>query len=63
MQCERRPSRWSGRRAPRQFKVAAFSSNKIDIEFDAPVGGKVKFTATPKDASSGAFFMKVKMLP
>jgi len=42
---------------------AAFSSDKVDIEFGTPVDGKVKFTAGPKDASAGAFFMKVKMMP
>jgi len=42
---------------------AAFSSDKVDIEFGTPVDGKVKFTAGPKDASAGTFFMKVKMLP
>jgi len=42
---------------------AAFSSDKVEIEFGTPVGGKVKFTAGPKDASEGTFFMKVKVLP
>jgi len=42
---------------------AAFSSENVAVEFGTPKGGKVKFTAGPKDASSGAFFMKVKMLP
>ena len=42
---------------------AAFSSDKVEIDFGTPVDGKVKFTATPKDASARAFFMKVKMLP
>jgi len=45
------------------MKVAAFSSDKVKIEFDAPVDGKVKFTAGPKDASLGTCIMKVKMLP
>ena len=42
---------------------AAFSSDKVEIDFGTPVDGKVKFAATPKDASARAFFMKVKMLP
>jgi len=44
---------------------AAFSSDKVDIEFGTPVDGKVKFTAGPnsENANNKAFFMKVKMLP
>jgi len=45
------------------LESAAFSSDKVEIEFGTPADGKVKFTATPKDTSSGSFFMKVKMLP
>jgi len=40
-----------------------FSSDKVDIEFAEPADGKVKFTAGPKDASAGTFFMKVKINP
>jgi len=41
----------------------AFSSDKVDIEFGAPVDGKVKFTAGPKDTDAKVFFMKVKLTP
>jgi len=40
---------------------AAFSGSNVEIEFDAPVDGKVRFTAGPKDAAAGAFFMRVRM--
>jgi len=44
---------------------AAFSSDKVDIEFGTPADGKVKFTAGPnaKNADEKTFFMKVKMTP
>jgi len=39
------------------------SSKNVDIAFGAPVDGKVKFTAGPKEANMTNFFMKVKMTP
>lgn len=38
-----------------------FSSDNIDIDFGTPKDGKVKFTAGPKNADTGSFFMRVKM--
>ncbi len=40
-----------------------FSSENVSIVFDAPENGKVKFTASPKDASQEAFFMRVRLTP
>ena len=42
-----------------------FSSDNVDINFDTPENGKVKFTAGPnaKNADAKMFFMKVKVAP
>ena len=46
---------------------AAFSSDNIDITFDAPVDGKARFTVTRRDGviapyqTGNSFFMRVKM--
>jgi hypothetical protein len=39
----------------------AFSSDNIEITFDAPVDGKARFTATPPSNSGNSFFMRVKV--
>ena len=39
----------------------AFSSDNIEITFDAPIDGKARFTVTPPSHSSDTFFMRVKM--
>ena len=39
----------------------AFSSGNVDLTFGTPEGGKVKFTAGPKDTEVQTFFMKVRM--
>lgn len=39
----------------------AFSSNNIEITFDAPVDGKARFTATPPTGVGDSFFMRVKV--
>lgn len=41
----------------------AFSSENVSLVFEAPENGKVRFTAGPKDASQGTFFMRVKLTP
>ena len=38
-----------------------FSSDNIEISFDAPVDGKVRFTTTPPSSAGGTFFMRVKV--
>jgi len=38
-----------------------FSSDNIEITFDAPVNGKARFTATPPSDAGGTFFMRVKV--
>ena len=38
-----------------------FSSDNIEITFDAPVNGKARFTATPPVDVGNSFFMRVKM--
>lgn len=43
--------------------LKSLSSENVDISFETPVAGKVKFTAGPKDANAKAFFMKVKLNP
>ena len=40
---------------------SAFSSDNIEITFDAPVGGKARFTATPPIDAGSSFFMRVKV--
>lgn len=40
---------------------AAFSSDGIDVVFDAPADGKAKFTATPPGDAGETFFMRVKV--
>ena len=40
---------------------SAFSSDNIEITFDAPVDGKARFTATPPIDAGGSFFMRVKV--
>ena len=39
----------------------AFSSDNIDITFDAPVDGKARFTVTPPSDAGNSFFMRVKV--
>ena len=39
----------------------AFSSDNIEITFDAPVDGKARFTATPPSNTGNSFFMRVKI--
>lgn len=39
----------------------AFSSDNIDITFDAPVDGKARFTVTPPADAGNSFFMRVKV--
>lgn len=39
----------------------AFSSDNIEITFDAPVNGKARFTATPPVDVGNSFFMRVKV--
>lgn len=39
----------------------AFSSDNIEITFDAPVDGKARFTATPPSDTGNSFFMCVKI--
>jgi len=41
----------------------SFSPDDVGIEFGTPVGGKVKCTVAPKDKTTEAFFIKVKMKP
>jgi len=43
--------------------ATAFSADDVDIIFGTPEGGKVKFTAGPKDVGASSFFMKLKVLP
>jgi len=43
--------------------LEALSPDDVDITFDTPVNGKVKFTAGPKDTTVKQFFMKVKLDP
>ena len=38
-----------------------FSSDNIDITFDAPVDGKARFTVTPPVDAGNSFFMRVKV--
>ena len=38
-----------------------FSSENIDITFDAPVDGKARFTVTPPVDAGNSFFMRVKV--
>ena len=40
---------------------SGFSSDNIDITFDAPVDGKAKFTVTPPVDAGSSFFMRVKV--
>ena len=39
----------------------AFSSDNIDITFEAPVDGKARFTVTPPADVGNSFFLRVKM--
>ena len=39
----------------------SFSSDNIDITFDAPVDGKARFTVTPPADADNSFFMRVKV--
>lgn len=41
----------------------AMSSENVNLTFDPPENGKVRFKAGPKDEKAPAFFMKVKVLP
>jgi len=38
-----------------------FSSENIEITFDAPVDGKARFTAAPPSSAGGTFFLRVKV--
>ena len=38
-----------------------FSSDNIDITFDAPIDGKAKFTVSPPADAGNSFFMRVKV--
>ena len=38
-----------------------FSSDNIDITFDAPVDGKARFTVSPPADAGNSFFMRVKV--
>ena len=38
-----------------------FSSDNIDITFDAPVDGKARFTVSPPADVGNSFFMRVKV--
>ena len=40
---------------------SGFSSDNIDITFDAPVDGKAKFTVSPPADAGNSFFMRVKV--
>ena len=39
----------------------AFSSDNINIVFDAPANGKARFTVTPPADAGNAYFMRVKV--
>ena len=41
--------------------LGAFSSDNIDISFEAPVDGKARFTAKPPAGVGNSFFMRVKV--
>ena len=41
--------------------LGAFSSDKIDISFEATVDGKARFTAKPPAGVGNSFFMRVKV--
>ena len=41
--------------------LGAFSSENIDISFEAPVDGKARFTAKPPAGAGSSFFMRVKV--
>ena len=41
--------------------TAAFSSEKVALDFKEPQDGKLKFTATPAVDNAKSFFMKVKV--
>ena len=40
---------------------SAFSSDNIEITFDAPIDGKARFTASPPIDAGSSFFMRVKV--
>ena len=41
----------------------AMSSENVNLTFDPPENGKVRFKAGPRDEKAPVFFMKVKVLP
>ena len=45
----------------KSLSSGTFSSDNIDITFDAPVDGKAKFTVTPPVDAGSSFFMRVKV--
>ena len=45
----------------KSLSSGAFSSDNIDITFDAPVDGKAKFTVSPPADAGNSFFMRVKV--
>jgi len=44
-------------------EIGEMSADKVSVSFGEPTGGKVRLMAGPKDASSSAFFMRVRMTP
>ena len=45
----------------KSLSSGAFSSDNINITFDAPVDGKAKFTVSPPADAGNSFFMRVKV--
>jgi hypothetical protein len=43
------------------LEEGTFSSDNIEIIFDAPANGKARFTVTPPANAGNAFFMRVNV--